>query len=112
MTEREIQVLKEAYGLSEIQDVDELRAAIREREARMNALDRVEVRARIGRKLDEASAASPGSRYSPESWSLIVTALVLATLSIGIIGWIVKTQAWMILQVLAWIVAFALFVAA
>jgi hypothetical protein len=112
MTDLEIKVLKEVYGLSHIDDVEQLRSAIRARDAKMNALDQVEIRMRIGRKMQEALAATPGSVYTPASGSLLLTALFLAALAAGAAAWVLKTQAWLVFRIAVGVVAFILFAAA
>jgi|SRR5882724_316453 len=112
MTDLEIKVLKEVYGLEHIDDLEQLRSAMRVRDAQMNALDRIEIQMRIGRKMQEALAASPGSVFAPTSGSLLLTALFLATLSIGTAIWVFKTHAWFIFRFVVGAVAFILFVAA
>ena len=108
MTQREIQVLKEVYGVEHIDDIHQLRAAILEKERHLNALDKAELKMRLGRKLHEASVAAPGNRYSPESWSLSITALILLILSAVLIGWICKTNVWIGFRAVAGLMALAL----
>lgn len=112
MTDLEIKVLKEVYGLSHIDDVEQLRSAIRARDAKMNALDQVEIRMRIGRKMQEALAATPGSVYTPASGSLLLTALFLTALAMGAATWALKMQAWLIFRIAVGVIAFILFAAA
>jgi len=106
MTDLEIKVLKEVYDLNHIDDVEQLRSAIRERFERMNALDKVEVQMRIGRKMQEALAATPGSFYTPASWSLLLTALFMMALGGGAAYWVLRTEAWMIFRIVVGLIAF------
>ncbi|MEJ0088654.1 MAG: hypothetical protein WDM80_02725 [Limisphaerales bacterium] len=112
MTDLEIKVLKDVYDLNHIDDLEQLRSAISARDARMNALDQMEIRMRIGRKMQEALATSPNDAYTPATWSLLITALVLAVLSAGMTIWIFKTDAWLILRIAVGVIAFILFAAA
>jgi hypothetical protein len=112
MTDLEIKVLKEVYGLTHIEDLAQLQSAIRARDAKMNALDQVEIQMRIGRKMQEALAVSPGSVYTPASWSLMLTALFLAALGASAAAWVLKTQAWLIFRIIVGVAAFILFAAA
>jgi hypothetical protein len=111
MTDLEIKVLKEVYGLEHIQDLDELRAAMREKDSQMNALDQVEIRMRIGRKMEEAMRAVPGSLYTPANGSLLLTAAVLFVFSLGAGFFAVKTHVWLIFRVLVGIIGFVFFAA-
>ena len=112
MTDLEIKVLKDVYDLNHIDDLEQLRAAICARDAQMNALDQMEIRMRIGRKMQEALAASPNDAYTSASWSLLITAIFLAALSAGMTIWIFKTDAWLILRIAVGVIAFILFAAA
>jgi hypothetical protein len=111
MTDLEIKVLKEVYGLEHVQDLDELRAAMRQKDARMNALDQVEIRMRIGRKMEEAMRGVPGNFYTPTSGSLLMTAAVLLVFSLGAGFFAVKTHAWLIFRVPVGIIGFIFFAA-
>ena len=109
MTDLEIKVMKEVYGLEHIDDLEQLRSAIRARFERMNAIDRIEIQMRIGRKMQEALAATPGSVYTPASRSLLFTALFMAALAAGVAACVLKTEAWMIFRIAVGLIAFILF---
>ena len=70
----ELEILKAEFGLTGIDDPDGLRAAIRDKFESMNAIDRLEIQMRLGRKLEEAEAKSPGALYSPASGYLLAAA--------------------------------------
>ena len=114
MTDTEIKVLKEVYGLSHFDDLDQLRAAIREKDTQMSTLQKVEITMRIGNKIQEAlAAASLGDGYTlPPRKYLLFTALVLGGLSAGFGIWAVKAHGWIILRVAAGLVAFIFFAGA
>jgi hypothetical protein len=76
VTPAELAALKHAYGLEHISDPAELRAAITERDRTMNPLDRAATLMKVGTKSRELEAAAPGSRYSPPSRSLLMTAVL------------------------------------
>jgi hypothetical protein len=85
MTPAELAALKHAYGLDHISDPEELRAAITERDRSMNPLDRAATLMKVGTRTRELEATVPGSRYSPPTWSLFMTAmlfLIFAALSL------------------------------
>src|SRR5882762_1191323 len=87
MTPAELEAMRHAYGLEHISDPEELRAAIAERDSGMNSLDRTATRIKIGTKLRELEAAVLGSRYSPASWSLLLTAwLFVAFAALSLVG--------------------------
>jgi hypothetical protein len=76
MTPAELEAMKHAYGLEHISDPEELRSAIADRDSAMNTLDRAATRMKIGTRLRELESTVPGARYSPASWSLLLTALL------------------------------------
>src|SRR4029077_10695818 len=72
MTPLELEALKRAYGLNHITDLDELRAAIEERCNAMNRFERAATLMKVGGYIEEAKVMSPGARYSPPTWSLVL----------------------------------------
>lgn len=100
MKEHELEIMKQEFGLSHLNDPDELRAAISERFAEMNSIQRAEVQMRIGRKVREAEEMSPGAKYSPATWSLLAVCSLFLLLLAGGIFVIIRTDLWMALKVI------------
>ena len=107
MTQAEIDVLKHEFGFDDITDPEALRSAIEAQFAAMNPLDRATIQARIGMRLAELEAMPPGARYSPATWSLLITCVLYLAFTAGIVFFIVWTHAWLIIKIIAGI--FALF---
>jgi len=70
----ELEALKGALGLSHITDAAELRREVEKRTNAMSSFDRAALAMDIGGRVSEAEARQPGERFSPPSWTLIVTA--------------------------------------
>ena len=101
MKEHELDILKQEFGLSDFNDPDEIRAAISERFAKMNSIQRAEVQMRIGMKVRDAEEMSLlGARYSPATWSLLLaSSLRLVFSAVGIFV-IIRTDLWLVLKVI------------
>ncbi len=78
----------------------------------MNQIDRLEIEMRLGRKLQEAEARSPGGLYSPGSGSLLVAAALFIMLSVAATFVIVKTEIWIGLKILTGILGVVWFLMA
>lgn len=99
MNDQELQALKGAFGFEHITDPLELRAAIEQRVAHMNVVDRAAMNIDIGRRLQELEALVPGARYSPATWSLLTTAILLGLLASLAFWWVRRTSVSLILRI-------------
>lgn len=112
MNEAEIEAIKRAFGLSHINDPEEIRAEIDKRFNNMNAFDRAAVQMEIGRRMTELEAQRPGDKYSPATWSLAVTALVFCVLAAVAVWAVFSTSLWLVVKIVLGIFAAFWFVAA
>lgn len=102
MKQHELEILKEELGLTHITDPEVLRAAIEQKLASMNALDRIALQTTMGRRLQEAEEKLPGDLYSPTSGCLGATAAFCIAISVGATLLVLKTEIWISLQDRGW----------
>lgn len=109
MKDQEIEAIRHAFGLDQITDPAVVRAEIESRLSKMNALDRAAVMMKIGTRIGELEAAQPGAKYSPPTWTLIATALLLAGLAAGATYVVLATSLWLMLKIALGIMGFVWF---
>ncbi len=97
--------LKKELGLDGIDDPDELRREIEQRVDSLNKLDRAALLMKLGARDDELSELRPSDRYSPLTWTLIVTAVMFIGASVVLFYLILATSIWVIAKVIAGIFA-------
>ena len=84
--------MREIFGLQEIEDSDKLKVEIQRRMASMNAIQRAEINMRIGTKVGEAEARTPGAKYSPPTQALLIKSVFCLMLASGSIVLILYTR--------------------
>ena len=94
-------IMKEVFNLQGIEDPNTLKAEVQRRMASMNAIERAEIKMRIGMKANETEARTPGAEYSPPNWTLCVASLMFLALSAGAACTMFCTAIWLIFKVVA-----------
>jgi hypothetical protein len=105
MIQRETEILRDELGLVAIDDPDELRSAVAAKLAQLNPLERIAVKARIGRRIKEAEEMQPGASYSPPSGNLVFAAIIFLALTFlgGLL--VFNTHLWLALKIVIGLLA-------
>jgi hypothetical protein len=98
LKESEIKIIKEIFGLHEIDDPELIRLEVQRRFESMNAIEKADYKMRIGIKLQEAEAMIPGEVFSPPTWTLCITSIFFIVLSAIATFLIFNSNIWSILK--------------
>ena len=112
MTPQQLDIVKRELGLQHITDPTQLHILIETKLATMSPVERAALTMRVGTRVQEAEAMSPGAAYSPSSSSLVGTAVLFCLLAVGATLLVIDTELWVILKLVVGALAVFWFLAA
>jgi hypothetical protein len=111
------EVLRQHFGLDYITDPEVLQSAIQAKLAAMNEVDRTLTLADVVTRVRELENMQPGDKYAPPTWTLVAACVFSLIVAAGGTFVIVRTDAWLIVKIVAgllglWFLVLACFMSA